>query len=271
MWNLGGDIDPAESRRSGQAANAEMWKWILTAAGAGMLGRSGLGLMRLMKPTSDFRPSPSYQSVGMPTTQDKKEEKLGHDKQAAGPVEALYDKLKSTTSGLPWGENWFMGKGSTSPYTVPALWAAGMPAAMIAGYGGWSAVDKTLDWRRKQERQTELEDAKAEYEQLLRDTMGKHSADAAGIEAELDELVDMAFNSTTEKTADVTDWRNTGMSVLLSYAVLSALASGKLSYDYFKKRNQTSIAEEAMKRRSKERTGGVSPIYLQPQPSTGIA
>ena len=258
----------ATSVRSGQMANAEMWKWIMSAAGLGMLGRGAVGLGRLAKPSTDFRPSPSYQPVDVVLPEEEEEEKFAHDKEAGGPVGAAYDKLTDMTSGLPWGKNWFFGKGSTSPMTVPALWTLGMPGAMLAGYGGWSGVDKLLDSRRQSELEGEQTQVKKQYEQLLRETMAKHGDDAAGLEADLDELADMAFDG-PEKTAELTDWRNTGASMALSYAVLSALASGKLSYDYFKKRNQRTVAEEALKRRAKERTGGVSPIYLQP--ATGAA
>ena len=93
--------------------------------------------------------------------------------------------------------------------------------------------------------------------------MAKHGADDEGIEAELDELAELA-TAGPEKTAAFSDIGGVATSVLLSYAVLSAMASGKLSYDYFKKRNQRLVAEEALKRRSKERFGGVTPIYLTP-------
>jgi hypothetical protein len=57
----------------------------------------------------------------------------------------------------------------------------------------------------------------------------------------------------------------------MSYALLSALLSGKLSYDYFKKRSQKSVSEEAFRRRAKERAGGMSPIHLEAKKPTALA
>jgi len=245
-------------------ANAKLWQMILLAAGAGMLGRGGLGLMRMMRPQSTYEPTPSFQPVGVALPpEEEEEEKLAYDKSAEHAGAQIYNALKGTTEGLPWGKNFLFGSGASTPGTVPALWALGLPAAVLAGYGGWSVADKLLDMRRKQELSGSLDDAREDYERLLQETMPKHSADDEGIEAELDELAELA-TAGPEKTAALSDIGGVGVSALLSYAVLSALMSGKISYDHFKSRNRRLVAEEALKRRSKERFGGVTPIYLKP-------
>jgi len=236
-----------------------MWQMILALAGAGMLGRTALGFMENMRPAPTFEPSPSFQQVDIPLPNEEEEQKKAADSSN------LYDKLVNTTSGLPWGESWFWGKGSSTPGTVPALWTIGAPSAILAGFGGWKLVDAIMDWRRKSQLENELSGKKREYARLLEETTSKHASDEAGIEAELDELADMATRG-VEKSAAVTDAWNAGLSALLFYSVLSSLMGGKLSYDYFKKRNQRRIAEEALRRRAKERFGGVTPVHLQAVP-----
>jgi len=126
--------------------------------------------------------------------------------------------------------------------------------------------DALLDWRRKSEQEGELDANRAEYERLLTEAMTKHSADDAGIEAALDELAELVHAPAAEKQAKLTDFPSKLTGVATAYALLAALASGKLSYDYFKERNNRAVTEAALERRAKERTGGVAPIYLQPSP-----
>jgi len=270
IWDNILQPSPADAASAGQRANAEMWKWILAAAGLGALGRTGLGALRLGRQESGFSPTPSFQSIGIMMPEEEEEaEKTGMDKEAVpNPGAWLYDKLKGATEDLPWGESTFWGRQASSPYSNPALWTLGLPAAMVSGYGGWKLVDKILDWRRRQELDSELEGAKDEYEQLLNATLAKQSADDTSIEQELDDLAEIVTEP-VEKQAAISDIPSQGLGMLLSYAMLSALASGKLSYDYFKKRNERLIAEEALKRRAKERFGGTTPIQLKP--STELA
>ena len=141
------------------------------------------------------------------------------------------------------------------------MWAFGAPGALLGVYGGWKLVDALLDRRRKTEAESELDRERKEYERLATGAL-KHGA-APYIEQALDELAEL-IAAPPEKTAAATDWVATPMSVAAAWATLSALISGKLSYDYFKKRNQRTIAQQAMRERSKERTGGLSPIYVQP-------
>jgi hypothetical protein len=259
-----------EAMDAGQKANRRMWQMIIAAAGAGILGRGGLGLLRMMRPESSFEPAPTFQPVGikLPHEEESEEEKFSMDKEAVWPISQLSEGASKLTEGLPWGETLFFGRGASHPNNVPALLGLGLPLSALALYGGWKGTDALLDWRRKREMEGELEKTREEYERLLNETLAKHGADEAGIEAELDELAEMA--TTMEKDAGYpSDFLSKGYGFLAAYAMLSALASGKLSYDYFKKRNQRTVAEEALKRRAKERTGGVAPIYLQP--STEIA
>lgn len=257
-----------EAAVGGQAANREMWKWIIFAAGAGLLGRAGLGLARLTLPESDYNVTPDFQpvSIGSPPspTQKKKREKQSNDK---NPLAPIINWLANSTAGM-WGNSMFTSGGSK--YAVPALWAVGLPAATAAGVGSWHLTDKFLDARRKAEYDDELAAVEQEYERLLRETLGKRAGvvDDSVIERELDAFADEVVGHTTkranENTYYLTDYPRSLIGLAAAWGILSAMASGKLSYDYFQKRSPERITEEALRRRSKERAGGVEPIYLQP-------
>jgi len=255
----------------GQAANREMWKWIVFAAGAGLLGRAGLGLTRLIRPEADYAPTPSYQpiSIGVPDDPVKKKQREKQSKDKT-PVDPIINWLSNSTAPL-WGKNMFTSGGN--PYAVPALWALGLPAALGAGIGSWHLTDKLLDSRRKSEHDQELAAVQAEYEKMLRETLGKRAevVDDDLIEYELESLasditegITKQANPAAAKTHYLTDYPRSLAGLIAAWGVLSALASGKMSYDYFNKRSPERITEEALRRRSKERAGGVEPIYLQP-------
>jgi len=243
------------SPEPGPAANAEMWKWIIAAAGMGMLGRAGLGMMHMMQPKSKLDPTPTSQQVSMALPE--KDEKI------AGVGADTLDWLQGLTAGAFNGKGYWSGSEADTAQGVPNLYALGLPAAALAGIGGWKAVDTVADHRDQAEGTNELERAKLEYQKLLQETMAKHSADEQGIEAELDELADMVEGQ-DKQAGTLGEYTGPPAGTLAAYAILSALASGKLSYDYFRKRNQKDIAEDALRRRAKERTGGVSPIYMAP-------
>jgi hypothetical protein len=279
----------AQSLAAGRAANNEMWKWILTAAATGVLGRGSLGALRMMRDDSTYAASPTSQTVKVPhAARDDEEEldKLGADTAPAAPAAptaptpppvppvppaaaprglGIHGALSSLTSGLPWGKNFFLGSDAESKYGVPALWALGIPLSALALGGGWKAMDSIMDWRREGELDDELRDAKRRYLELMQETLPKHAAATdETIEEELEKLADMATQPQEKQATRGGEYTGWGLGLLGAYALLSALASGKLSYDYFRARDPKGIAEEAMRRRAKERFGGTAPIYVEP-------
>lgn len=250
---------PGQAQNAGLDANEGIWRLILLSAGLGAAGRAGLGLAHLMQPAPSYNPTPSYQRVGIATADED-------EKQAADdPFSQGVDWLAGLTEkAFPWGKTPFFGRGASSAGAVPAYLGIGIPAASLAMMGSWGLTDKVLDWRRKQELNNRLQAARSEYQRLLNEALVKHSADEDGIEAELDELADIV-TAGEEKTAfTLTDAPGYAGGALTAYALLSLLGSGLASYNFFRSRNQRTIAEEALKRRAKERAGGVAPLYLEP-------
>lgn len=252
---------PEQAQSATDQANNDVLKWLMYATAAGLLGRSAVGMSHLMQRDRDTQVAPSYQPVDVQLpAPEEEEEKFASDigdafKRGYGNVEGWL------RDALPWGSNWFWGEGATEPWGIPAYYPLVGGAAIGGGYGGWKLADMMADWGHKQQRKDELARAQEEYEQLLQETMAKHGSDDV-IEQELEELADLV----TEKQANLgtpSDWLGAGTGAWTLYAILAALGSGKLTYDYFKQRNQADVTEEALRRRAKERTGGVAPAYLQ--------
>jgi len=261
-----------------------MWQALLASLGIGAMGRAGLGATRMMAGDDTFEPSPTSQVVSMARPGDEEEKYAGLREKAAdsvnrptgletsGPV----GTLSKLTKNLPWNmplerrthalpqsaSDLAWGSQAQTPAGIPMFWPLMLAAGGGGLYGGYKLVDVLLDARRKAETQSKLDTAEDRYTDLL-----KQSVDTQ-LEAELDELAELATQPAMEKEA-ASFWDPAGSAGggMMAYALLSALVSGKLSYDYFKNRNQQSVAQEAMRRRSKERTGGVAPIELVPEPS----
>ena len=252
-------------------ANRKIWQWILAAGGAGLLTRGMLGLGRMKYDTkNEYEASPSAQtiSIGLPR-KDEEHQKLGADKSPSS-IAALLSNLTPFINGT----TPFTGKGVSSPWAVPALYAFGIPAAAGAFGLGYKGTDMLLDSRRKNELEDEQSELERRYEQLLSETMAKRGGD---VHTELDELADLCMEKQAipllgDPGGAVQKGTNIlygGSGLVAAYALLAALASGKISYDYFKKRSLRDTTQEALQRRQKERFGGTAPIYLSPREDDG--
>jgi len=287
-------------------ANRQIWQMLAAGLGLGLLTRGGLGLSRMLMPQSDYTPEPSFQSVDVMTPGDDEEKRAGwasdkvsqlsdkiEEARANWPKTGPFASVGSFFNPREWAgttENWFtqprggvggmfFGEGMTNPSAIPAKWAIGLPL-MLGGFGGsYMLADKILDRRRKAELEGRERAAKKEYEQLLTELMAQKHASADNIEDALDELAELCCNplekqanpNAIDRNAPASSLYNipgAGMSLLATYAILSALTSGKISYDYFRKRSPQNVTEEALRRRSKERTGGMAPLQLNP--GTGL-
>lgn len=252
--------DSVETQVAKNLASRRIWEMIVGGLGVGAVGRGIIGLPWLFR--KSYRPEPSAQNVPifLPKEEDPDEqlaalaEKTADDGGVLGP---LFHK--------DWGSaplNWFFGKNMTSPWAIPALWTLGFGGLLGGTAAGYKGLDALLHSAHKQELKGELRQTRNQYKQIVNRLLSKQSA-SRSMEEDLDELADLYM----EKKA-IPNWiHNVGGftgGAALTYALLSALLSGKLSYDYFKKRSQRAISEEALRRRSKERFGGMTPISLSP-------
>lgn len=274
--------DPVASAAARAVANQKLWQSILAAAGVGLVGGGAVGLARLATAKDPYEPSPSTQPV--PIMLPKKKRKLGVEKMAG----KLSDAMSGITAPLfkkDWGNdkaNWFFGHDAVDPWKVPALHTLAWPAGIGAMAAGYTALAGAGERAREDSVDEELEEAKKEYQRIVQQTLANKRA---SIDAELDELADLYLKQasaappipsssgapipkpntfTGQPGADV---KNIFGSVYLPYAVIAAIMSGKMGYDYVNKRSPEKVTEEALRRRAKERFGGVTPIYLEPAKS----
>jgi len=267
-----------------EQANQRIWQMILGGAGLGLGLRGAFGLGELMMPRGrGYQASPTSQTVDLmlPQPQDE-EEKYGMDKEAIewkGPGDLFdpkfYAQFTQPLFDKDWGPvgNYIKGDQSTHYGGVPATWAVGVPAGALALAGGWKGMDALMKRRREAALEAEEESYKNEYREILEKLQKRGSANDF-LEEELDELADAYAEAQTHEKQAAFGWDELkqkasniggfGTGAYMAYATLAALLSGKLSYDYFKRRGRRNVAQEAMKRRSKERTGGVAPIQFRP-------
>lgn len=240
-------------------ATRDLGNLAIMSLGVGAGTRGLLGLMRTL--TGDSRPqSTANVPASLPLPVPVEEEKAAFN--------LIDTDAQATTKG---GLSWY----------GPAMLMAGLGSAAA----GWKGVDKVLDMRRKTERESELENARSQFQQALLSQYDKPVKLAAEAEPTLDTVFDKfaalvpygpaaevftkeAF-SPSETLAGWIGPDATGKMVggYGMYAGLSALLAGTHMYDRARKRSQRSIAENAMEEREKRRFAEApTEMYATPQP-----
>ena len=122
------------------------------------------------------------------------------------------------------------------PWKLPATFGLGV----LGGVGGYRLMDNVLDKTRTMETDSELEEAKARYEQALHGTYQKQAA---------------AESNATDPLEETYLWMEKqgglgGMAGLYLTAMLTAgMGTGMATYDYTRARSRDKILNEAAKRR----------------------
>jgi hypothetical protein len=227
-----------------------------------------------------YQPEPSFQSVDVALPEEHKRDKLAGAAElldGAAPRSIADTITNAIAPHIPHGMGGFWGDHASTPWAIPALYTLGIPAIAAAGYGGFKATQSLTDTARKTELAAQLAATKKQYGKYVRHALTNKQAGDLGntIEHELDELASLcekkAGDSPGGELAKLVPslfyhGSNLAQSAYYPFALLSALTTGKLSYDYFKKRSPEAVNEEALRRRAKERAGGASPIYMTPAP-----
>jgi hypothetical protein len=269
-------------RYTQQVAARKMAQLILMSLGLGA-GAAGLrGLKNIIKPRKlPYQPQPFAQQIDLPVPGKEEEEeekfaafdpsKLSREALEAGPWKGgLADLLAKPIfkffdpGNWPQGSKmrWLGGNLAKPGYTstVPFGTAIGLPAAVLTGLGGFGLTEKLIARRQKATKEEELEEARAKYEQMLRD-------DFAAKQGSADEMLDEVADAAMEKEAFLGALSGAVGGPAIAYALLSSLLAGKLSYDYFKGRSEEEVTEEAMRQRAKQRAGGgMLPAYITTTP-----
>lgn len=268
-------------KRTGQL----MANLILTAAGSGALIRGGVGAYHWFnQPALPYTPSPSVTRVGlhMPGTEkDKKREKESSDPASSGLGKAIYESLLRVSPQeftAPQGVlPSFPGANASTPWGVPAMGAIGMPAAVLAGLAAYGGTDMALNALQARERKQKVEKAKQQYEHLISEDFAKMSSDQMldDLYSNMEKLAERlpgpqqppALVGAAIPTESVPGYNNTAgafTGVGLGAAALISALSGILGYNYFSKRTERAMTERALARRARARTGGIPPMYAEP-------
>lgn len=145
------------------------------------------------------------------------------------------------------------------PWKLPATFGLGV----ASGLGGYKLMDSALDQTRKMETDSELEAAKARYEDALRGTYQKHASTESPAPDPLEATYDWM-----EKQGGLG-----GMAGLYLTAMLTAgMGTGMATYDYTRARSRDKILAEAAKRRRAQIFQQTQmPMFAKIQPVPALA
>lgn len=183
-------------------------------------------------------------------------------------------KLASLTDANP--------TGGVTWWQVPA----GLTAAGLGVYGGWQGLDALLGKKRQGDLTGDMEEAQREYEQALQDQFlavhpdpqpGQKAAGDhpyAGLDSLFDAMEKKAVELGYEMPVDVGSMvpdvvKDVGHGAGGAYAtaaLISALGSGYAGFNWARKRSQSKMIEEALKRRARARAAP-QPLYATADPT----
>jgi len=263
-----------------------MVRLILAALGAGVVGRSALGAYQMFNQPKIPQLSGGRRNITLDVASkapDEDEEKLARvegipQPEAANLLEGARNWVDRTlmsvkpeqVTGNPGILGFLQGAKHESPWSNPMTYGVGVPLALLALYGGYKGTDKLLDSRRQAELDDELEEAKQKYQQLIAD-QGK----TASVDESLDEMAatsDRLMEKLAQEPLQAPEpsgaasyvpkpvWNLGGAATALplGWALLAALLTGKLSYDYVRSRSPDVITEKAVKERERKRSAPAS-------------
>lgn len=249
----------------------------LAGAGAGVAGRSALGLRHLFQQPREIpfiSPGPSTMDFPLATPPEKQKRVAGAgniaklaaelDKLAAEPglmdraSTMIGDAIPEVTSRLPdlGITHWLsqhVSDQNKSPWAAPLT----MGAVGLGVGGGWKLTDSLLKQRQQADLDSDLEKAKKEYQDALlsQQTAGQKLA-ADSPHAKLDDLCDTylekaaLFGSGVDTAVADTAGRPLGL--LLSAMGVVGAGSAYGTYNWTKDRSRASLLDKAMKERSRQ-------------------
>lgn len=241
------------------------------AFGAGILGRSLLGANRLSKKSPRVMPG-SNVMINLPSHHKEEEDaklKYAALHKMAADNDWLSQLSKPVIDLLFNRKNFITGNRARNWYTYPLFWPTVGVGGLAALGGGYKLTDKILDARRKAELNAELEEAKRQYQEAVQNRLKTAAhVDETDPVTLLDELavtgIEKAANDNpiTSIGNFLGDTASGIGSLYLAYALMTGLGSGKLMYDYMRRKSPRKITEEALKQRARQRYGLTPPVYI---------
>ena len=160
--------------------------------------------------------------------------------------------------------SWFSGATAPVglPYTIPSA-LLGFP---LAFYGGWKGVDALMDKQRRAQTESELDEAKRDYESALLGSYKTASDNDGSVSANLDK----AFAGLQEKAEKAAFFENApgSMAGLAAAYTLGTLPLGYYVVDkQMKKNSRKAILDKALRERARRAAMAQPPeLYAIPAP-----
>lgn len=172
---------------------------------------------------------------------------------AAAALAKATGMLNPTGKDRGWA-GWLAGDAASRGSHIPvsAALPLGLPLAMA---GGYSMTDWILNRTRKKELDSEVDNAKRDYEQALYDLGSGDNVKTSSEQAcpELDTLARTYVEKTAaqEKTAI---WDTAGLigALALTGGGATAMLTGKATYDFLRSRDEAKVLNEAFRRRQQQ-------------------
>ena len=239
------------------------------AAGAGARGVLGLAdLAGSPSPTEGpvlhrrtVVPIPYLASEKKPKVIKRAEIKA--DPGPGGPVEDFARKLVSGLgitgdhTGLVSGA--LVPSGKSSLGDMPWAVASALPIAAGGLYAGWKGMDKALGYTERRELSADLEQAQARYRKAL---IGQYGVKASALNDDPIGRVYDRMPKGLEKSANATDKY---IGAVLALGTLSALGTGKLTYDHtINNRPQPALQSAIRARRAQLEAASPAPTVAVP-------
>jgi len=165
---------------------------------------------------------------------------------------------KTAFDPLGWLSKVLMGEKATKKTGIPAWWV-GMPTLGLGGlYGGYKGMDYLLDRRRREDQDTDLEDARDEFRRALRGqaAVPKIASDGeTDMCVQLDRLYDQIVKRADdmEKTGVLENETGAALGGYGIYAALASLLTGTWMYNMTKKRSRANLLLDAQRKRLRQR------------------
>jgi hypothetical protein len=187
-------------------------------------------------------------------------------------ADSLVHNVMPTTPGdqVPslFSSRWLRGDTQTNLSSIPWAWPAGMAAGVGGVWAGNKLVRHLLDKKRKAELESELSQAKKEYEEAM---MGQYSPEKIhsinGKTAAAPNKLASVY-AVLEKRGDVNTLLGHGAGAYLTLASLLAGGIGVGTYKHLHSRSRSKMLTEALKQRALLRGLSNPPeVFLHPVPA----
>lgn len=258
------DLSPRDAQRA-EAAKS-LFRLLAGGAGVGMFGR---GLLHLLQPSSApevpfVSPGPSPLPVPVPPEEEEGRPQLAKfaeelSKEALFDDQTLANGYRTLVENFPLdvtGITGLVGRNVTNPKDAPMMMPLSLGAAAAGTAGGWSLADWVLQKRRRAHIDSQLQQAKDEFQAALlsqaQTRRGEKTASEQSLSERLDVLFDqMAATQQSKEAGATADLASTPLGMYMTALGLLSGGSAYGMYHWTKNRSKAHLLDKALRERSR--------------------